>query len=91
MPDPTARDPRYITISVMSRLVYRKGMDLVAGVLPEICGRHKDVRFIIGGDGPKRELLNEVCDMHQLHGQVGTIYSKLPLYSGNRLLEHRRE
>lgn len=54
----------------MSRLVYRKGMNLVAGILPEICGRHEDVRFIIGGDGPKRKLLDEVCDMHNLHKQV---------------------
>ena len=45
-------------------------MNLVAGILPEICGRHEDVRFIIGGDGPKRKLLDEVCDMHNLHKQV---------------------
>ena len=46
-------------------------MDLVAGVLPEICGRHRDVRFLIGGDGPKRRLLDEVCELHFLKDQVG--------------------
>ena len=37
-----------VTIVVVSRLVYRKGMDLLAGVLPIMCANHSDVQFIIG-------------------------------------------
>lgn len=33
---------------VVSRLVYRKGMDLLAGVIPIICKKFKHVQFIIG-------------------------------------------
>ncbi|KAL1440165.1 hypothetical protein MTO96_009975 [Rhipicephalus appendiculatus] len=52
---PPARKPSSkVTIIVVSRLVYRKGVDLMAGVIPVICNRHPDVQFIIGGDGPKR-------------------------------------
>jgi phosphatidylinositol glycan class A protein len=37
-----------VTIVVISRLVYRKGMDLLVAIIPKICARHPDVRFIIG-------------------------------------------
>ena len=37
-----------VTVVVVSRLVYRKGMDLLAGVIPIICSRHPDLHFIIG-------------------------------------------
>ena len=32
----------------MSRLVYRKGADFLAVIIPEICARHPSVTFIIG-------------------------------------------
>lgn len=37
-----------ITIIGLSRLVYRKGIDILALVIPEICMRHENVKFIIG-------------------------------------------
>ena len=37
-----------VTIVVISRLVYRKGMDLLAGVIPVVCYNHHDVDFLIG-------------------------------------------
>lgn len=37
-----------VTIVIVSRLVYRKGMDLLAGIIPEICCKYPDVQFIIG-------------------------------------------
>ena len=58
-----------IKIVIVSRLVYRKGADILAALLPIICARHPDVDFIIGGDGPKRLLLEEIREAHQL--QVG--------------------
>lgn len=49
MPNPALRDPSKITIVVMSRLVYRKGIDLLFDVIPEICNRYPNVHFVIGG------------------------------------------
>ena len=37
-----------VTVVVVSRLVYRKGADLLAGLIPLLCHRHKDLYFIIG-------------------------------------------
>ena len=37
-----------MTVVVVSRLVYRKGMDLLAGLIPIICSKHADVCFLIG-------------------------------------------
>ncbi|CAH0721418.1 unnamed protein product, partial [Brenthis ino] len=59
-PDPSQRDPNVITIVVVSRLVYRKGVDLTAAVIADMCPRYPNIRFIIGGDGPKMWLLQEV-------------------------------
>nr|CAB3264858.1 phosphatidylinositol N-acetylglucosaminyltransferase subunit A [Phallusia mammillata] len=59
-----------LRIIVMSRLVYRKGMDLLAGIMPEICQHYSDVDFIIGGDGPKRLLLEETKEIYQLHDRI---------------------
>ncbi|KAL3212416.1 hypothetical protein MRX96_035917 [Rhipicephalus microplus] len=53
-PDLNKKPSSKVTIVVVSRLVYRKGVDLMAGVIPVICNRHPDVQFIIGGDGPKK-------------------------------------
>jgi len=54
----------------VSRLVYRKGSDLLAVIIPDICSRYPDVDFIIGGDGPKRILLEEVRENLQLQDRV---------------------
>ncbi|KAF6266378.1 glycosyl transferase [Scenedesmus sp. NREL 46B-D3] len=59
-----------ITIVALSRLVYRKGIDILALVIPEICHRHPHVSFIIGGDGPKRGLLEQMVAQEGLAGRV---------------------
>ncbi|KAK7261323.1 hypothetical protein RIF29_27632 [Crotalaria pallida] len=59
-----------IVIVVISRLVYRKGTDLLVEVIPEICRLHPNVRFIIGGDGPKRVRLEEMREKHSLQDRV---------------------
>ncbi len=51
-PDPTAPGPGNITIVALSRLVYRKGIDLLAEILPELCYLHPNVNFIIGRHSP---------------------------------------
>lgn len=71
-PDPDAAPSikDQINIIIVSRLVYRKGVDLVVDIIPEICKRFPKVRFIIGGDGPKRLNLEEMRELHQLHDRV---------------------
>jgi len=70
-PDPTARPAsKQINIVMLSRLVYRKGIDLVVNVIPAICHRFPQVHFIIGGDGPKKLLLEEMRERYQLHERV---------------------
>jgi phosphatidylinositol glycan class A protein len=64
------RDPNWITIVVISRLVYRKGTDLIADLIPTFCEAHPNVRFLIGGDGPKKLRLEEMRERHQLHDRV---------------------
>lgn len=70
LPDPTVPDPNWITIVVISRLVYRKGVDLLIALIPRICESYKHVRFIIGGDGPKRIDLEQMREKHLLHDRV---------------------
>ncbi|WIA35689.1 hypothetical protein OEZ86_004095 [Tetradesmus obliquus] len=73
--EPHPNQPRYtlgspVTIIALSRLVYRKGIDILALVIPEICHRHPHVNFIIGGDGPKRGLLEQMINQEGLAGRV---------------------
>uniref|UniRef100_A0A4W3I0Z7 phosphatidylinositol N-acetylglucosaminyltransferase n=1 Tax=Callorhinchus milii TaxID=7868 RepID=A0A4W3I0Z7_CALMI len=63
-------DPRTLTVVVVSRLVYRKGIDLLAGIIPELCQKYPNLHFLIGGEGPKRIVLEEVREKYQLHDRV---------------------
>lgn len=67
----------YITIVALSRLVYRKGIDLLAVILPELCTRHPHINFIIGGDGPKRHVLDKVVTSQGLTDRV-TLVGPVP-------------
>lgn len=69
-PDPQARDPRWITVVMLSRLVYRKGVDLLVAAVPRICQLNPRVRFIIGGDGPKRIDLEQMRERYMLQDRV---------------------
>jgi phosphatidylinositol glycan class A protein len=60
----------YITIVVVTRLVYRKGSDLFVDVIPEICRRHPRIKWVIGGDGPRKPQLDRMVDKHGLHDRV---------------------
>lgn len=70
-PDPSARSPRNtINIVMLSRLVYRKGIELAVRVIPQICEQCPSAYFIIGGDGPLRLLLEEMCEKYQLYDRM---------------------
>lgn len=61
-----------VTIVVASRLVYRKGIDLLA----EVLWRYKDrpsIKFLIAGDGPKRDLLEEIREKGNMQERVEII------------------
>eukprot|EP00873_Tetraselmis_striata_P001334 jgi/Tetstr1/421598/TSEL_012539.t1 len=69
-PSPAAREPGVITIVVLSRMMYRKGIDLLAVCIPVILQRHRNVKFVIGGDGPKLALLKAMVEQEGLHDRV---------------------
>ena len=74
-PDPACRPAAggAVTIVALSRLVYRKGIDLLAAVLPELCRRHPHVNVVIGGDGPKRGVLEAAIAREGLEGRVSLL------------------
>lgn len=80
----------------LSRLVYRKGIDLLACVIPIVCKKYPQVKylrqhispraimiqtlslyiqvhFLIGGDGPKRIVLEQVREKESLHERVSLL------------------
>ncbi|KAI8562905.1 hypothetical protein RHMOL_Rhmol03G0071800 [Rhododendron molle] len=104
-PAPKRLSSDEIIIVVISRLVYRKGADLLVEVIPEVCRLHPNlppatptlrkqtkpiiftsfycwfgltahleahfkVRFIVGGDGPKRVRLEEMREKNSLQDRV---------------------
>ncbi|KAK6936079.1 Glycosyl transferase, family 1, partial [Dillenia turbinata] len=69
-PAPEGLSHDEIIIVVISRLVYRNGADLLVEVIPEVCRMHPNVRFIIGGDGPKRVRLEEMREKRFLQDRV---------------------
>ncbi|GAA5978271.1 hypothetical protein JCM11641_001155 [Rhodosporidiobolus odoratus] len=63
--EPIPPIPEFLTIVCITRLVYRKGIDLLIAALPRVCALHPDVRFLIGGDGPKIVELDQMRDKYQ--------------------------
>lgn len=65
----TSQNVFSVTIVVVSRLVYRKGVDLMAGVISKLANV-KNVNFLVAGDGPKRTLLEEIREQKNLQDRV---------------------
>jgi len=59
-----------INIIVISRLAYRKGVDLLVATAPRICAAFPNVRFIVGGDGPKMVDLLQMRETHFLQDRI---------------------
>lgn len=59
-----------IKIVVVSRLVYRKGVDLLLGIIFNICRVSRNVDFIVGGDGSKMLALQEMVERERLQDRV---------------------
>ncbi|WWC62404.1 uncharacterized protein I303_105000 [Kwoniella dejecticola CBS 10117] len=97
-PDPSKADPNYITIVVISRLFYRKGIDLLIASCPHICALFPEVRFVVGGDGPKMVELEQMREKYQLQdrvellgrvkpGDVRDVLNRGQIYLNNSLTE----
>ncbi len=69
-PQPCKRDKNRVTVVVVSRLVYRKGVDLLVGIIPPICRAFSNVDFLIGGDGNKKLALEEMVERERLQDRV---------------------
>merc|ERR1712179_704053 len=61
-PDTVKRPKDKLNVVILCRLQYRKGVDLQPTIISHICKKYSQVNFIVGGDGPKRSLLEEVRD-----------------------------
>lgn len=66
-----------VTVAVTARLAYRKGVHLLAGVIPLACARFPEVDFLIAGDGPMRKHLEEMTVEHGLTRRV-TLLGNVP-------------
>lgn len=78
-------ESKKITIVVLSRLVYRKGADLLVKLIPPLLGRNPSLNIIIAGEGPKRVDLEQMRDQCSLHGRLQMVG---PLKSGKECREH---
>ena len=75
-PNLAARPKNKLNIIVASRLVYRKGIDLLVSVIPITCELFPHVNFIIAGDGPKRielEQMRERCVLQDRVTMLGAV------------------
>jgi len=59
-----------INIVFISRLEYRKGVDLLLSIIPKVLSLFSNVHFIIGGDGSGMVHLQELVDKHQIQDRV---------------------
>ena len=59
-----------ITIVVISRLFYNKGIDLLTAAIPRILENHPNTRFLIAGSGPKEIDLKQMIEQNVLQDRV---------------------
>lgn len=77
-PDPSIREaeirksgnPDQINIVFISRLEYRKGVDLLLEIIPKVLAQFENVNFIIGGDGSGMGELKALVEKHNLHQRI---------------------
>ncbi|KAK9500411.1 hypothetical protein O3M35_001683 [Rhynocoris fuscipes] len=69
-PDPKCRPTDRIVIVSIGRLVYRKGIDLLAQIIVDMCAKYTAVDFLIGGSGPKMGMLEELIEKYHLKSRV---------------------
>lgn len=60
-------------VCIVSRLVYRRGIDLLCQILAEACALDPDLQFTVVGDGPKRTELERVVRQEGLERRVALL------------------
>lgn len=60
IPKKWLKNPKKIRIIILSRMTWRKGIDLLIQIMPVICKKFPNVEFMIGGDGVKMNLVKAV-------------------------------
>jgi phosphatidylinositol glycan class A protein len=66
-----------VVVAVTARLAYRKGVHLLAGVIPAACAAFPEVDFLVAGDGPMRPHLERMTQKHGLTSRV-TLLGNVP-------------
>ncbi|CCJ30704.1 unnamed protein product, partial [Pneumocystis jirovecii] len=69
-PDSSKASKDTITIVVVSRLFYNKGIDLLIATIPRICSLYSNVKFIIAGSGPKAIDIEQMREKNMLQDRV---------------------
>jgi len=86
IPNPGLRYPlRTINIVYIARLTFRKGVDLLVDVIPAIIRKYPNVHFIVGGDGPKMNIIEEMRDKYNIADKVELLGS-LPHHEVRKVL-----
>uniref|UniRef100_T1ITC9 phosphatidylinositol N-acetylglucosaminyltransferase n=1 Tax=Strigamia maritima TaxID=126957 RepID=T1ITC9_STRMM len=62
-----------IIIIVVSRLVYRKGVGLMVELIPQMCAKYREIKFIVVGNGPMEIDLKKMIDIYELVGNVSLL------------------
>jgi glycosyltransferase involved in cell wall biosynthesis len=57
----------------IGRLAPQKGFDLLARIAPAVLQTHPRVRFVVAGEGPQREELQELVHRHGIHAQFALL------------------
>ncbi|OAF66489.1 GlcNAc-PI synthesis protein [Intoshia linei] len=64
---------KMITIVIVTRLEYRKGIMLIPGILKRLFHKYSNVNVIIGGSGSKRIYLEEFREKFDLHDKINIL------------------
>lgn len=65
-------DPRRFIVGFLGRFSEEKGVDIFVEIASRLKDRH-DIHFVMAGDGPLRDEINQKIEAHQLREQVQLI------------------
>lgn len=71
IPNPSLRFPlNTINIVYVSRMDQKKGTSMLLDIIPVILAKHPNAYFILGGDGPQLQLLDQFVQKYSLQNNV---------------------
>ncbi|KAK2964273.1 putative Phosphatidylinositol N-acetylglucosaminyltransferase subunit A [Blattamonas nauphoetae] len=72
MKDKNGKDTgrEWITICIFSRLMKKKGTDLMVEIIPTVCAKYDNVRFVVGGDGERMIDLIQMMEQNNLEDRI---------------------